>query len=155
MSEGGRHRSRSPPRKQRSPSPPSSRDAPRGGDRGEDRRGGDRAGEERRGGDRGRDGGSGGGGGGGGSCKLYVGSLSFDTRKESLEQVFAKCAHCNAAHCCVVCFDFLCLFWATVLFVSLVFLTRFAAQVRANSRCLRSIGPREPRKEPWLRLRDL
>ncbi len=86
MSDGGRHRSRSPPRKQRSPSP--SRDAPRGGDRGDDRRGGDRGGEERRGGDRGRDGGSSGGGGGG--CKLYVGSLSFDTRKETLEQVFAK-----------------------------------------------------------------
>ena len=100
--EGGRQRSRSPPRKQRSPSPRGGdRDAPRGGDRdaprGGDRdapRGGDR--DAPRGGDRGRDGGSGGGGGGGGGgCKLYVGSLSFDTRKETLEQSFSKCACCT------------------------------------------------------------
>ena len=143
MSDGGRHRSRSPPRKQRSPSP--SRDAPRGGDRGDDRRGGDRGGEERRGGDRGRDGGSGGGGGGGGGAKLYVGSLSFDTRKETLEQVFAKCVSKKIRFSLRLFSRIFCLFP----------LTLSVPQVRANSRCLCSIRPGEPRKEPWLWLCDL
>ena len=75
--------------------------------------------------------------GGGGGCKLCVGSLSFDTSKQTLEQVFSKYASVTPFG-----------FYITLFAVGLAAPSDPPTQVWPNSRCLCAFRQRKSRQKP-------